>query len=188
MNIWVVLGIAVGLAMDCFSVAIATGIGLKRLRVAHALKMAVFFGGFQALMPVIGWLAGISLKDYIIAYDHWVAFVLLTAIGAKMIWETRAEKKMATLNPENTRLLLLLAIGTSIDALVVGVSLSLLDVSIVIPVLVIGAVTFVLTLAGAYIGGRIGHWFEGRIEMLGGAVMILIGIKILADHLLARGL
>ncbi|MCX6995769.1 MAG: manganese efflux pump MntP family protein [Kiritimatiellaeota bacterium] len=188
MSVWVVLGLAVGLALDCFSVAIATGIGLQRLRVAHALKMAVFFGGFQAVMPVIGWLAGISLRASIAAYDHWVAFVLLTAIGVKMIWETRAEKKMATLNPENTGLLLLLAIGTSIDALVVGVSLSFLDVSIVIPVLIIGAVTFVLTLAGAYIGGRIGHWFEGRIEILGGVVMILIGMKILANHFFGRGL
>ena len=183
MNVWVVLGLAVGLAMDCFSVAIATGIGLKRLQDIHVLKMAMFFGGFQAFMPVIGWLAGSTLRDYIATYDHWVAFGLLTAIGGKMIWETRAEKKMATLNPENTGLLLLLAIGTSIDALVVGVSLSFLDVSIIIPVLIIGAVTFVLTIAGAYIGGRMGHWFEGRIEILGGAVMILIGLKILLDHL-----
>jgi len=183
MNTWVVLGIAVGLALDCFSVAIATGIGLKRLREVHVLKMALFFGGFQAFMPVIGWLAGVSLRAYLAAVDHWAAFALLTAIGGKMMWEARAEKKMATLNPENTGLLLLLAVGTSLDALVVGVSLSFLDVSIVVPVLVIGAVTFVLTIAGAYIGGRICHWFEGRIEILGGAVMVLIGLKILLDHL-----
>jgi putative Mn2+ efflux pump MntP len=184
MSAWVILGIAVGLAMDCFAVAIATGLSLKRLHLRHALKMALFFGGFQAAMPVAGWLAGNCLRGLLAGVDHWVAFALLTAIGAKMIWESRQVEREERADPVHTGRLLVLAVGTSIDALIVGVSLSFVQVALLPPVLAIGLVTFALTLAGVYIGDRVGHFFEGKIEILGGLVLIGIGLKILLQHLL----
>ncbi len=163
MNFFEVTAIAVGLSMDCLAIAVATGLGLKRLHITHALKMALFFSVAQALMPVIGWWAGSGLRDFIAAYDHWVAFVLLSGIGLKMIWEARRVEKVETLDRLNTWILLMLAVSTSIDALIVGVSLSFINVSIVRPVLIIGAVTFALSFGGVYLGEKVGHFFEGKI-------------------------
>ncbi len=183
MNIWVMIGLGVALSMDCFAVAVATSISLKRMHIGHALKMAFFFGTAQAVMPVLGWWGGLYFKNLIADVDHWVAFILLSAIGIKMIYESRQLEKAETLDPAHTGLLFALAIGTSIDALIVGVSLSVLDVSIVMPVILIGLTTFVLTLLGTFIGDRLGHWFEGKIEILGGIALIAIGLKILIAHL-----
>jgi putative Mn2+ efflux pump MntP len=146
--------------------------------------MAFFFGGFQALMPLIGSLAGISVKEYVADYDHWMAFALLSAVGAKMIYEsfkiTPAEENF---NPENILVLLVLSVATSIDALVVGITLSFLQVSIAIAVVIIGLVTFILSYLGVLIGKRFGHFFENKIEAVGGLVLIGLGAKILFEHL-----
>ena len=184
MDIISIVLIAVGLAMDAFAVSITSGITIKRLRINNALKIAIFFGLFQAVMPIIGWLAGLSLRDYISAVDHWIAFGLLSFIGCKMIYESitvqSSEKEM---NPLNVYVLLVLSVATSIDALAVGVSFAFLKVSIVTPVIIIGTVTFFLSYLGVYIGDRIGHFFENKIEIAGGLLLIGIGIKILVEGL-----
>ena len=176
--------IAVGLAMDAFAVSVVSGSAYKQLKIKHVFRIAVFFGGFQAIMPLIGSLAGISVKEYITGFDHWAAFVLLSAVGAKMIYEsfkiTSAEE---IFNPEDILVLLVLSVATSIDALVVGITLSFLRVSIATAVIIIGIVTFVLSYLGVLIGKRFGHFFENKIEAIGGLVLIALGLKILIQHL-----
>jgi len=177
--------IAIGLAMDAFAVSVVSGAAYKQLKIKHALRIAVFFGGFQAIMPLIGFLAGLSVKEYIADYDHWVAFALLTAIGAKMIYEsTKIKPAHQNSEPMNLLVLLALSVATSIDALAVGITLSLLRISIAVAAIIIGLVTFVLSYIGVYIGKNFGHFFESKIEALGGLILIAIACKILLDHLL----
>lgn len=177
--------IAVGLAMDAFAVSLASGLTIGNLRIRHALRMAAFFGGFQALMPTVGWLAGLSLKDYIRDYDHWAAFIVLAFIGGKMIYEAtlmeRAEKEPGMMG---MFVLLGLAVATSIDALAVGVTFAFLDITIFTPVLVIGLVTFFMSYSGICIGRRFGSFrkMENKIEIIGGLILIGIGLKILIEH------
>ena len=183
MNIVTIFFIAFGLAMDAFAVAITSGIAIKDVKANHAFKIALFFGGFQALMPVVGWLSGIGLKGFILGIDHWVAFGLLSFIGAKMIYESAKMGPAAKKSPLNIYTLLILSIATSIDALAVGVTFAFLNIAIIIPVVIIGVVTFLLSFSGVFIGNRIGHFFEKKIEIAGGLVLIGIGIKILTGHL-----
>ena len=176
--------IAIGLAMDAFAVSIVSGAAYKQLNIKHAFRLALFFGGFQAFMPIVGFLAGLTVKQHIANYDHWVAFALLTAVGAKMIYES-AKIKPADENsqPFNIPVLLALAVATSIDALAVGITLSLLRIPIVTAAVIIGLVTFVLSYIGVFIGKNFGHFFENKIEALGGIILIGIGLKILFEHL-----
>ena len=175
--------IAVGLAMDAFAVSISSGAVLKKITFRHALLIAAFFGGFQGFMPFVGWTAGNRMQNYVAAFDHWIAFLLLLAVGAKMIWESRKdEASRVRLNPTKIPVLLVLAIATSIDALAVGLSLSFLHTSILVPVLVIGSVTFFLSLIGAYLGTMARHIIGSRMELLGGLILIAIGIRILIEH------
>jgi putative Mn2+ efflux pump MntP len=195
MQLLTIIIIAIGLAMDAFAVSVVSGSVYKRLKIRHIFRMAIFFGGFQAIMPLVGSLAGISVKEYITGYDHWVAFALLSAVGAKMIYEsfkiTPASAEGETsptgggenFNPENILVLLVLSVATSIDALVVGITLSFLRVSITTAVIIIGLVTFVLSYLGVLIGKRFGHFFENKIEAIGGLVLIGLGAKILFEHL-----
>ena len=178
--------IAVGLAADAFAVSVSSGAIIEKLRLRHALRIAFFFGAFQAIMPWIGWKIGSLASDLIRAMDHWLAFVILSFIGGKMIYESflLKEETEEEANPLNFSVLLSLAIATSIDALAVGVTFSFLDVSIYEPVLIIGAITFILSLAGTYIGEYFGHIFENRIEMAGGLILLGIGCKILIEHTL----
>ena len=184
MDIISIVIIAIGLAMDAFAVSITSGITIKRLHINHALKIALFFGLFQAIMPIVGWLAGLSLRDYISAVDHWIAFGLLSSIGCKMIYESiTVQSSEKEIDPLNVYVLLVLSVATSIDALAVGVSFAFLKVAIVTPVIIIGTVTFLLSYLGVYIGDRIGHFFENKIEIAGGLLLIGIGIKILVEGL-----
>jgi putative Mn2+ efflux pump MntP len=177
--------IAVGLAMDAFAVSIASGAMYKQLKIRQTLRIAVFFGGFQAFMPLIGALAGLSFREYISDYDHWVAFALLVAVGGKMIYESFKIKSAEDIrDPSNIFILLALSIATSIDALAIGVTLSLVAGSIAFAVIVIGLVTFTLSYIGVLIGKKIGHFFENKIEAVGGLVLIALGCKILFEHLL----
>jgi manganese efflux pump family protein len=177
--------LAVGLAMDCFAVAVASGYAIKAMKMRHAFTIAAFFGTFQAVMPVLGWLAGRSFTPWLTTLDHWLAFGLLAGIGCKMIYEafriTEMEKEPARMNLST---LLLLSVATSIDALAVGLSLSILHTPIATPALIIGIVAFVLSFAGTYIGQHMGRRFENKLEALGGLILIGIGIKILVDHLI----
>ena len=176
--------IAVGLAMDAFVVSIISGSAYKQLHVKHALRMALFFGAFQAFMPLIGSLAGLTLREYIADYDHWIAFGLLAAVGGKMIYESLKIKSVEeNPDPSNIFVLLVLSVATSIDALAVGITLSLIAGSIVVAVIIIGLMTFVLSYLGVYIGKRFGHFFESRMEAVGGIILIGIGTKVLIEHL-----
>ena len=179
-------GIAVGLAMDAFAISIVSGSAFKNMCVRCALRMAFFFGAFQAVMPLLGYLAGNTFAGHIVKFDHWVAFGLLILIGGKMIYEgfkieTVGKKAQ---DPSCPVTLVMLSIATSIDALAVGVTLSLITQHIYIAVIVIGIITFVLSYIGYEIGKRMGHFFENKIEILGGLILIAIGAKILISHLI----
>jgi putative Mn2+ efflux pump MntP len=185
MNLITIIVIAVGLAMDAFAVSIASGTASKQVRVTQVLRMACFFGGFQLVMPLIGSFMGLALKRYIAGYDHWVAFGLLAAVGSKMIYESFKIKPTGD-NPNlsNIFVLLILSIATSIDALAVGITLSLITSSIVMAAIIIGLITFALSYFGVFVGQKLGHFFENKIEAIGGLVLIGIGLKIVLQHLL----
>ena len=147
--------------------------------------MAFFFGGFQAFMPLIGSLAGLSVREYIANYDHWTAFGLLSAVGAKMIYESfKIAPANENFNPSNIFVLLVLSFATSMDALAIGITIPLLPVSIATAVIIIGLVTFLLSYLGVFIGKKSGHFFENKIEALGGLILIALGAKIIFEHLL----
>ena len=188
MHFTAILLIAFGLAMDAFAVSIARGMGSPSIDWNKASLTALIFGSFQAGMPVLGWYSCLRLGQVIRSFDHWIAFVLLGGIGIKMIWESGGT---LDLPKENSRqgissslpTLLLLGLATSIDALATGVSFSLLNVEILIPVLLIGITTFLLSLFGVRFGARCGHFMCGRVELVGGLILIALGTKILVDHL-----
>ncbi len=185
MDLITIIIIAFGLAMDAFAVSIASGLAIKKLKVAHALQIAIFFGAFQAIMPALGWLAGMGLRDMIRDFDHWIAFGLLGLIGAKMIYESfKLQSHKKQINPLSLAVLLLLAIATSIDALAVGVTFAFLNVAIVWPIIIIGLITLATSFVGVYLGHKFGHLFESKIELIAGLVLIAIGLKILLEHLL----
>ncbi len=176
--------IAVALAMDAFAVSVVSGAIYKELKIHHAFRTAGFFGFFQALMPLLGALAVTAVRDHIATFDHWIAFVLLAGVGAKMIYESfKIEPDRSCYDVSNLPIVLILAVATSIDALAVGVTLSLITDSVITAVSIIGAITFILSFAGTYIGRHFGHFFESKIEILGGVILILIGCKILMEHL-----
>ena len=178
--------VAVGLSMDAFAVAICKGLGMKRLDIGQALVIALFFGGFQALMPAIGWLLGSQFAHIVEPIDHWIAFALLAFIGGKMLVDALRgdeEEEAASDASLDLRELVMLAIATSIDALAVGVTFAFLQMDIVFPVLFIGVTTFVLSFAGVAIGHQFGSRWEKPSTIAGGVVLILIGCKILLEHL-----
>ena len=184
MELIAILIIAVGLAMDTFAVSIVSGATYRQLKIKYALRMAVFFGGFQAVMPLIGSLAGLVARELIAGYDHWVAFGLLSAVGCRMIYESfKIKTAKGNFDPSNILVLLALSVATSIDALAIGVTLSLLKISIITAVVIIGAVTFILSCAGVFIGKKFGHFFENKIEAVGGIILIALGVKIVVEHL-----
>ncbi len=179
------LGIAVALAMDAFAVALGAGITLTSVTPRHLFRLGFHFGLFQALMPVLGWLAGMSIHRWISAFDHWVAFVLLVLVGVRMIREAGSNNAPGAKRPSDpTRgwTLLVLSVATSIDALAVGLSLAALGVAIWAPALLIGIVCAALTVAGMLLGSKIGALWGKKVEIFGGVLLILIGIRILADH------
>ena len=184
MTIFVTLLIALGLALDAFSVAMVSGAMIRHPRLLHAIRIAFFFGLFQALMPVIGWANGGLFADLISGVDHWIAFILLCAIGIHMILESfKPVSQEQSARALGMRILLLLSIATSIDALAVGISLAFLNIAILRVALIIGAVTFVLSLGGYYLGNRIGRFVGNRVRILGGFILIGIGVKVLIEHL-----
>jgi putative Mn2+ efflux pump MntP len=175
--------IAVSLAMDAFAVSIATGTTYKNFSVYNAVRMALFFAVFQGVMPLIGHVAGVAFSGYIVDFDHWIAFLLLAAIGCKMIHDARKHADEEHPDPAGMWVLLTLSVATSIDALAIGVTLSLVTSHIYVAVWAIGIITFLLSLAGCKAGQKIGHIFENKIEILAGLILIGIGIKILIQHL-----
>lgn len=183
--------IGVGLSADAFAVAVCKGLGMKKVNWGHALVIALFFGGFQALMPLVGWAAGTQLSVLIEPVDHWIAFGLLAFIGGKMLIDAIKgddDDECAACADDEQKLdlkeLLMLAVATSIDALAVGVTFAFLGMSIWVPIAIIGLTTFVLSFAGVAVGNQFGARFEKPATIAGGVVLILIGCKILVEHLL----
>ena len=179
--------IAIGLSMDAFAVSMCKGLGMKRLNVKHAFIIALFFGGFQALMPLIGWFLGTQFEQYIQSVDHWIAFGLLAYIGGKMLWDAirgddgeEAERVESKLDVKE---LVILAIATSIDALAAGITFAVLKTPIIPAVTLIGLITLVLCFIGVSVGFRFGSKYEKAAQITGGVVLILIGLKILLEHL-----
>ncbi len=181
MKIYELMLIAVGLSMDAFAVSVCKGLSLNELRPRHALLVGAYFGGFQALMPLIGWALGSRFEHAIQSVDHWIAFFLLALIGVSMI---REAGKSEELNGDlGFRTMLLLAIATSIDALAVGITFAFLQVRILPAVSLIGSTTFLLSAIGVYIGRAFGLRYKAKAETAGGIILILIGLKILLEHL-----
>lgn len=201
MSIITIILTAFALAMDAFAVSITKGMTLKKLTKETAIKIALFFGVFQAAMPLIGWILGISFQSYIKAIDHWIALILLSILGGKMIYEFyegRKEKKLeedaenevsSTLESEGNKIyeisnkeLTTLAIATSIDALAIGISFAFLNVNIIYSSLIIGIITFMLCFIGVITGRKVGGVFKDYAELIGGVILILIGINIFNEH------
>lgn len=204
MSILSIILTGVGLAMDAFAVSVAKGISLTKVRIKDAIRISIFFGVFQGIMPLIGWGVGRYFADYIKAFDHWIAFILLGVIGGKMIFEAikerntekaevaatmevnkKREKEFLTLRRKEElgyKNLIVLAIATSIDALAVGVSFAFLGISIVQSVLIISIITFLLCFFGVIIGEKLGDIFKNYAEIIGGVILILIGLNILLEH------
>ncbi len=184
MTVTELLFLSVGLAADAFAVSLCRGLAMKRLDGRRALLIAFFFGGFQALMPLAGWLLGSSFAGAIAAWDHWVAFLLLALIGGKMIKESFSGGEEKDADDFRVRTLLLLAVATSIDALAVGITFAVLeDVNVLFAASVIGIVTFLLSLCGVLAGHRFGARFRGKAELIGGVILVGIGAKILLEGL-----
>lgn len=180
--------LAVGLSMDAFAVSICKGLSVKKVGVKECCIVGVWFGGFQALMPLIGYLLGSQFKDYITSIDHWIAFILLLIIGVNMIRESRQKEEDEEVcpkeeNPFAFKTMLMLAVATSIDALAVGITLAFLNVALAPSVTFIGVTTFVISAVGIRIGNIFGMKYKAKAEFAGGLILICIGVKILLEHL-----
>ena len=175
--------IAIALAMDAFSVSLTKGFTLKKITKTQVLWFAIFFGGFQALMPVLGWLGGIQLEWLITTFAPWIAFILLLLIGSNMIRESFSNDEEDSSDKFSFKELTLLAIATSIDAFAVGITYAVLKTDILIPIIMIGVTAFIFTIIGLYLGKKIGNYFGDKFEILGGVILILLGVKILLEGL-----
>lgn len=175
--------IAVALAMDAFAVSLSSGVVIPKVKFRHALKIGFMFGLFQAVMPLIGYAGGSIFAEQISRFDHWIAFGLLILIGGKMIHEALSDDEDEATNPLQIKVLTTLAIATSIDALAVGVTFSVLSISIWSGVVIIGLITFILSMAGVFMGHRFSHRLGSRAEIFGGVVLIILGFKILIEHI-----
>ena len=182
MQLWELFVIAVGLSMDAFAVSICKGLSVQRLRWSHALTAGAWFGAFQALMPLAGWLLGTRFEGIITSVDHWVAFVLLVLIGGNMVKESRGACEALDASFA-VRAMFPLAVATSIDALAVGVTFAFLTVPILPAVSFIGVVTFTLSVVGVKVGNVFGCRYKSRAELAGGLILVLMGLKILFEHL-----
>ncbi len=187
MSLLELLIIAIGLSMDAFAVSIGKGLSVTKIKLSHALKVGLWFGGFQALMPLIGYLLGSTFADIVSAYDHWVAFVLLALIGGNMIKEAFEKDDECDCNKKEKNCfgfvtMLTLAVATSIDALTIGVTFAFFKVAIIPAIITIGITTFLFSVAGLKIGHIFGCKYKSHAELFGGVILILIGLKILLEH------
>jgi Predicted membrane protein len=174
--------IAIGLSMDAFAVAVSKGLSIRNMKYRYAVITGLFFGGFQALMPLIGYYLGIQFEDYLTSIDHWIIFTLLFLIGMNMILESRNEHKK-TDDKLNLKNMTMLSLATSIDALAVGVTFAFLEADIFTSITIIGVITFILSFIGVKIGNAFGARFKTKAEIIGGIILILIGTHILLEHL-----
>lgn len=184
MEIITIVLVALALSMDAFAVAVGKGLNMKKVDIKWALIIAAFFGIFQALMPVLGWVLGSQFEKYISSCDHWIAFSLLAFMGGKMIYESRNKDCCEEAEDKRSyKELLILAIATSIDALAAGISFAITKIDIILSTILIGIITFTLSFLGVFIGNKFGCKYKSTAELCGGIILILIGIKILIEHL-----
>ena len=183
MGILEIVLIGIGLAMDAFAVSICKGLSMSKLDWKKAFIIALYFGGFQALMPIIGYFLGINFSDLVTSIDHWIAFILLSIIGGNMIKESFDDEEEKRNDMVDFKTMIVLAIATSIDALAVGITFAFLKANILISAIFIGIITFLISLFGVKIGNKFGDKFQNKAELLGGIILILIGLKILLEHL-----
>ena len=180
--------LGVGLSMDAFAVAVCKGLGMRKLNKKQALIIGLYFGGFQALMPFVGWLLGSQFQKYITSIDHWIAFILLGFIGGKMIIEAlhewNEEETVDVIDaPIDHKNMLVLAVATSIDALAVGITFAFLNTPILEAITIIGITTLVISIAGVVVGNFFGSKYKSKAEFVGGLILVLLGLKILLEHL-----
>ena len=175
--------LSIGLGMDAFAVSVCKGISMKKMNWKKACIIGLYFGGFQAIMPVIGYFFGSSFESIITNIDHWIAFILLAIIGAKMIQEAFQKEEEEYNEDISVKTMIVLSIATSIDALAVGITFAFLKVNLLLAITLIGTITFILSVIGTKIGNRFGDKYENNAEFLGGVILILLGIKILLEHL-----
>jgi putative Mn2+ efflux pump MntP len=176
--------IAVGLSMDAFAVSVTLGLSVRKHQIKEIIIPGIYFGFFQALMPLIGYFTGINFAAKIQSLDHWIAFVLLGFVGGKMIWDSFSkEEHQAKENPFRFAAMLLLAIATSIDALAVGITFSFFEINIFKAIVITGFATFCISIAGVKIGNIFGAKYKSKAEFIGGAVLVILGLKILVEHL-----
>lgn len=183
MSLFTLFILAAGLSMDAFAVSVCKGLALKTIRVGQAVIVGLWFGGFQAAMPFLGYLLGVQFKNSLAAIDHWIAFALLVFIGANMVKEAFFGEEGEEDASLRFRTMLLLAVATSIDALAAGVTFAFLEVNIIAAVSFIGMITFLLSMAGVWVGSIFGTKYQSKAELAGGLVLILLGTKILLEHL-----
>lgn len=182
MSLVEIIFISIGVAMDAFAVAICKGLAIKKVNLKKAFIIGLYFGIFQAVMPVLGYLLGTTFKDLILKIDHWIALLLLSSIGINMIKES-FEKDNSYNESLDVSTMLILSISTSIDALAAGITFACLKVNIFIPATIIGIITCIISIIGAIIGNRFGNKLEAKAEIFGGIILILLGIKIVFEHL-----
>ena len=180
--------LGIGLAMDAFAVSVCKGLGMRKLNKKQALIIGLYFGGFQASMPLIGWLLGSQFQKYITSIDHWIAFILLSFIGGKMmieaIREWNEEETVDVMDaPLDHKNMLVLAVATSIDALAVGITFAFLDTPIIEAITIIGITTMVISIIGVVVGNFFGSRYKSKAEFIGGLILVLLGLKILLEHL-----
>lgn len=183
MSVWELIVIAVGLSMDAFAVAICKGLAMKKATIKNALIVGLWFGIFQALMPLIGYFVGSLFAENIKAFDHWIALVLLTIIGVEMISNALSKEEKEENPSLSVKTMFVMAIATSVDALAVGVGFAFFEINIYLAILIIGVITFALSMLGVKIGGHFGIKYKKKAELAGGIILILIGIKIVLEHL-----
>jgi len=174
--------LAIGLCFDTFAVSVSSGLIRKEILFWQAVRIAFFLALFQALMPVLGWLGGITIKSWIEPFDHWVALGILTVLGIKMIIESQKADEDKNINPLDFKVIISMALATSIDAFAVGISFAIIHVNMILAVLTIGAVTFIASMLGILFGKKTGSHFGQKMEILGGLILIAIGIKIVIEH------
>ena len=178
-----ILLISIGLAMDAFAVSVCKGLAMKKMSWKKAIIIGLYFGIFQAVMPVIGYFLGTTFERFITNVDHWIAFILLVGIGINMVKEAFDKESKNRNDDVDVKTMLVLSIATSIDALAIGITFACLKIHIVMPVITIGLITFIISVIGVKIGNRFGDKYEKNAEIMGGVILILLGIKILLEHL-----
>ena len=183
MELFEIILIGIGLAMDAFAVSICKGLSMQKINLKNSIIIALYFGLFQAIMPALGFFLGSAFSTFVVQVDHWIAFILLAIIGGNMIKESKDDELEKKNDKVNFKTMSILALATSIDAFAIGVTFAFFEVNLIISITIIGLITFILSFLGVIIGNRFGDKFQNKAELVGGIILIIIGLKILLEHL-----